>query len=129
MQDRIEETFRQAEVKLAQIKASPQGRKLAEWDEGFGRLIAWVQAAAWGAAACIAASMAWLVMAAVEGGYETAAATIGAAMVLLLLWRAWRAVNQTRTVSGMVIDEAGARLGPARMVLDMAQRMRRTKAP
>jgi hypothetical protein len=124
MLDQIGERFRQAEAKLAELKASPQGRKLAEWDERFGRLIAWVQAAAWAVAACIAASMAGLVMAAVDGGYEIAAAVIGALMVILLMWRAWRAVRSTRTVSGMVIDEAGAQLGPARMVLGVAQRLR-----
>ncbi len=124
MQDSIEETFRQAEAKLAELRASPQGQKLAEWDERFGRVIAFGQAAAWTIAACIAASMARLVMAAVDGGYEMAAAVIGVGMVLMLMWRARRAVRQKRTVSGMMLDEAGAQLGPARMVLGVAQLMR-----
>ena len=124
MQDRIDETLRQAEAKLAELKASPQGRKLAQWDETFGRIIAYVQAAAWVVAAGIAAGMAALVMAAVEGGYEIAAAGIGAAMVLLLLWRAWSAARRPRSVSEMVVDEAAARLGPAKMALGVASRMR-----
>lgn len=124
MQDRIADTFRQAEVKLAELKASPQGQKLAEWDERAGKLLAWVQAGAWTVAACIAAAMAGLVMAAVGGEYRIAAAAIGGAMVLLLMWRAWSTVRRTRTVSEMVLDEAGAQLGPARMVLGLAQRLR-----
>jgi hypothetical protein len=125
MQDRIKETFRQAEARLAELQATPQGRKLAEWDEGFGRLIAWVEAATCVICACIAAAMAALVMAAVDGFYWIAAAAIGAAMVLLLLWRAWRAIRRPQTVSGRLIGEAGAQLGPARMVIGLASRLRR----
>jgi hypothetical protein len=124
MQDRIEETFRPAKARLAELKATPQGRKLAEWDEGFGRLLAWVEAAAYVIGACIAAAMAGLVMAAVEGSYCIAAAAIGAAMVLLLLWRAWSAIRRPQTISGRLIGEAGAQLGPARMVIGIASRLR-----
>ena len=124
MRDRIDEALRQTEAKLAELEASPQGRKLAEWDERFGVLVAWVQAGACVIAACIAAAMAGLVMAAVDGGYRIAAGAIGAAMVLLLVWRAWSAVRRSRPVSELVIDQAGAQLSPARMVLGVAERLR-----
>jgi arginine exporter protein ArgO len=124
MQDRIDETLRQAEAKLAELKASPQGEKLARWDERAGHAIAWVQAASWVGAGCIAAAMAGLAMAMVEGEYRIAAAAIGGAIVLLLMWRAWKTAARPRAVSEMIRDEAATRLAPARMALNVAQRMR-----
>jgi hypothetical protein len=127
MPDRISELFHQADARLAELKASPQGEKLAEWDESFGRLLSWVMAAAWVIGAGIAASMAMMVAGAVDGEWRMAAAGIGAAIVGLLLWRAWSAVRRVRTVSKMVLDDARERLGPARWVLGAASRLRTEK--
>ena len=124
MHDKIDEKLRQAEAKLAEIKASPQGQKLAAWDEGVGRFIGIVKAAAWVMAACFAGMATWLVMQAVAGPYALAAAAIGAALIALALWRAWKAASQTRTVSEMLTEEATSRLAPARMALRLARKAR-----
>jgi hypothetical protein len=124
MHNEVEQTLRQVDARLAELKATPQGRKLAAWDESLGRLISYAQAAAWVCAAGIASAMTVLVMAVVEGSYAIAAAGIGLGLAALLLWRAWNAFRRTRTVSEMIADEATAQLGPAKMVLGMASRLR-----